>query len=109
LVHRQPRRTSPEQRRRLLTEFERTGLPVAEFARRAGLKYSTFARWVQGHRRAPRSPRQSPVRWLEAVVAPAAGATPLLVHLPGGARLELQATRQLPLAVALLHALAKPC
>jgi hypothetical protein len=39
-------------REALLDEFERGGTPAAEFARLVGLKYPTFASWVQQRRRA---------------------------------------------------------
>ena len=62
-------RASKEQRRIILAEFERSGLSAAGFARRAGLKYSTFAFWVQRYRRTKRPARRLPLRLLEAVVA----------------------------------------
>jgi uncharacterized protein (DUF58 family) len=102
-------RTSREQRRVLLAEFARSGLSAAQFARRAGLKYSTFAAWGQHHRRTKPSSRKAPLRLLEAVLTPAAPATALTVPLPDGARLELRAAGQIPLAAALVHALEKPC
>lgn len=102
-------RTSREQRRVILTEFERSGMSAAEFARRTGLKYSTFALWVQHYRRTKRPARKSPVRLLEAVVTPSTSAAPLQVLLPGGARLELREAGQVPLAAALVHALEKSC
>ena len=40
-------RTSKEQRRVILAEFACSGLSAAVFARQTGLKYSTFALWVQ--------------------------------------------------------------
>jgi len=36
-------RTSKEQRRRILAEFERSGMSAPQFAQRTGLKYSTLA------------------------------------------------------------------
>jgi transposase-like protein len=102
-------RTTREQRRLILAEFARSGMSAAAFARRTGLKYSTFAFWVQHQRRRPQPGRKSPVRLLEAVVALAGSAAPLPVVLPGGARLELREASQVPLAAALLHALARPC
>ena len=103
-------RTSREQRRLILDEFERSGVSAVEFARRAGLKYSTLAAWRHRHRRSKRSGPVRPVRLLEAVW-PAASlpvSETLPVFLPGGARLELSGTAQLPLAVALLRELVKP-
>lgn len=106
-------RTSREQRRLILDEFERSGVSAVEFARRAGLKYSTLAAWRHRHRRSKRLGPVRPVRLLEAVLPtaplPASNALPVLpVLLPGGARLELSGTAQLPLAVALLRELVKP-
>lgn len=102
-------RISKEQRRAILAEFARSGLSAAGFARQTGLKYSTFALWVQRYRRTKRSGRKAPLRLLEAVVAPAPSLSVLLVQLPGGARVELRAASQVPLVVALVRALEQPC
>jgi transposase-like protein len=102
-------RTSGEQRRVILAEFERSGVSAARFAQRAGLKYSTFAAWVQRYRRTKRPKRRSPLRLLEAVVGPAPLMPALQVQLPGGARLEIREAGQIPLAAALVRALEKPC
>lgn len=74
-----------------------------------GLKYPTFASWVQQRRRERAAgggpPAVTPVRWMEAVVG--AGAPPALcVHLPGGARLEIGDAAAVALAAQLLRALA---
>ena len=102
-------RTCKEQRRVILAEFERSGASAAQFARRTGLKYSTFAAWVQRHRRRKRLGSKSPVRLLEAVIS----STPLLstleVQLPGGVRLEIRDASQVPLVAALVRALDQPC
>jgi transposase-like protein len=102
-------RTSPEQRRVILAEFERSGLSAARFARQTGLKYSTFAAWVQRHRRTKRSDSKPPLRLLEAVVTPPAVTATLQVQLPGGARVELREESQVALVVALVRALEKSC
>jgi transposase-like protein len=102
-------RTSKEQRRIILAEFERSGVSVVQFARRTGLKYSTFAAWVHRHRRIKRPGRRPRVCLLEAVVAPAPLVSVLQVELPGGARLEIREAGQVPLAAALVRALEKPC
>ena len=102
-------RTSKEQRRAILADFERSGVSVTQFARRTGLK-STFAAWVQRYRRPKRPALKSPMRLLEAVVTPTPLPGPFLqVHLPGGARLELREASQVPLVAALVRALEKPC
>lgn len=102
-------RTSREQRRLILAEFERSGLSAARFAQRTGLKYSTLAGWVQRYRRPKRRSAGQPVRLLEAVMAAAPPSAALQVQLPGGARLEIHEASQVPLAVALVRALEKPC
>lgn len=103
-------RASKEQRRVILAKFEESGMSAAQFVQRTGLKYSTFAAWVQRYRRTKRPERKPAVRLLEAVVTPAAPAAELLVvHLPGGARLEISEASQIALAAALVRALEKPC
>lgn len=61
-------RTSKAQRCVILAQFESSGMSAAQFARQTGLNYSTFALWVQRHRRTKRPERKSPLRLLEAVV-----------------------------------------
>lgn len=102
-------RTSREQRRVILAEFERSGLSAARFARQTGLKYPTFAAWVAQSRRTKRPQPKLPLRLLEAVVAPPAVEATVLVQLPGGAHVELRDASHLPLAVALVRALGKSC
>jgi transposase-like protein len=102
-------RVSPEQRRKILAEFARSGESAPRFARSLGLKYSTFAAWVARDRRARRAPAAPPMRLLEAVMAPAPTDFSLPVQLPGGARVELQNLNQISLLAALLRALEKPC
>ena len=113
------RQTPAARRERLLDEFDRSGLSAARFAAVTGLKYSTFAAWV--HRRkqpaaAAKVPANStdPVHWLEAVVARAQTADEpiaavVVLHLPGGVRLEVADEKQAALAAVLVRALAKPC
>jgi len=102
-------RASKEQRRVILAKFEESGLSAARFAQRSGLKYSTFAAWVQRYRRVKRPERKPALRLLEAVVAPTAPAVGLQLHLPNGVRLEINDASQIPLAAALVRALEKPC
>jgi transposase-like protein len=104
-------RTSVEQRRLILAEFERSGVSAVQFARRAGLKYSTLAAWVLRERRSKTLQQAPSVRLLEAVVDPAQGETSssLVLQLPGGARLEVNNAQQAALAAELVRFLAKPC
>jgi hypothetical protein len=101
------------QREAVLDEFERSGLPATKFAAHIGVKYPTFASWVQKRRKrrgdgAART-RQEPaaLKWVEATVddAKPGAARTLIVHLPGGARLELADAAQAALAAQLLRAL----
>src|ERR1035438_9113709 len=115
------RRQTPAARREgLLDEFERSGLSAAKFAVLTGLKYSTFAAWVQRRRKQPNSaakvPAKSadPVHWLEAVVATAQTTgepipAVVVLQLPGGVRLDVSDERQAALAAMLVRALAKSC
>src|SRR2546423_677683 len=79
-------RTSKEKRNAILEEFERSGVSASQFAKIAGLKYSTLAGWLQRHRR-PKG-RRPRVRLLEALVDPGLSGGPssspaMLLFLPG--------------------------
>ena len=119
-------RTPRERREHLLDEFGRSGLSGQKFAALVGIKYPTFATWAQKRRRQrgayPVVPQRGiparttdKIRWLEAVVEGGSGsvarasASFLVLHLPGGARVEIGDLKQVELAVALLRALQKPC
>jgi hypothetical protein len=64
-------RVSARRREALLDGFERSGLNGAQFTRRAGFKYLTFAAWVQNRRRktraTPSPSRPKAVAFIEAV------------------------------------------
>jgi len=120
----------PRQRREaLLDEFEKSGSSGAKFARLAGIKYPTFANWVQ-KRRKDGTPAQTgarmrsgvnappasggPVRLFEAVVEgggagsrDSAGAQGLLVELPGGSRILVGSPVQLQMAAELVALVAQ--
>jgi hypothetical protein len=114
-------KTPRERREALLDEFERSGLSGRKFAELTGIKYQTFATWAQKRRRErkqyPAAPKLSPkpvsqVRWLEAVVEqnklPAGSSqSVLVVHLSGGARMEIVDAAQAALAAVLLRSLEK--
>lgn len=113
-------RTAPARRESLIQEFERSGLSGAKFAALVGVKYSTFAAWLQQRRRRGqthgdrKATPEKTLRWLEAVVEeaqPAGGPSPsiLLVELPGKARLQIRHPEQAVLVAALLRALEQPC
>ena len=102
-------RFSREQREALLDAFEHSGMGGAAFAREHGVKYQTFATWVQ-KRREQAQPGSGALTLAEVVVKEEVGASlpgpaGLRVELPGGARLEVTDRAQLGLAVELLRAL----
>lgn len=108
--------TPRARREAVLDEFERSGLPATKFAAHLGVKYSTFVSWVR-KRRKQRSGDEAPTGaapavprfagWVETAVErlenPAACA--LVVHLPGGAHLEIVDVAQATLAGHLLRVL----
>jgi hypothetical protein len=109
-------RTSAARRENLLKEFEGSGMSGKKFAELAGIKYQTFATWLQKRRRQGKSQAKpdDAVRWLEAVVEKAqtsGGKSPLalVVELPGGARMEISDANQAALAASLVRALAQSC
>ena len=112
-------RTTAARRERLLNEFEKSKLSGQKFAQLTGLKYSTFAVWVQKRRRrrqalpsAGASAKSATVEWLETVIdqaqaAPLPKTSALLIRLPSGAAVELAHLSQVSLAAALLRAWEK--
>ena len=117
LTYDRARRTR-EHRERILDEYEHSGLSGVKFAALCGVKYQTFATWLQRRKRArntypKRRPRRksSGVHWLEASLQPASplAASGLLLQLPGGARAEILSQQHIALAAALVRALEKPC
>ena len=117
--------TTRERRAALLAEFDRSGMSGQRFAKWAGIKYPTWASWVQRRRQeAAQTPlpkarpkRNPPVRWLEAVVAkdgPVAESAPsgtvgIIVHAPGGIRVEIHEAKQVGLAVQFLREWKRGC
>ena len=103
-------RVTKEQRRAILEKFERSGVSAVQFAKLTGLKYSTLAGWRQRQRRRQRQAPTQRVQLLEAVVTSAQSASaPVVLHLAGGAQMELSDSKQIPLAAALIRALSQPC
>jgi len=124
--------TTVQQREAFLDEFEQCGVSAAEFARGAGINYTTFASWRQKRawRRAaeqnanatmatmgktltalPGSVEGSGMRWVEAVVEKDGSdgqgeAHGFVIELPGGARVEVRKASQAKLAAELLRELA---
>jgi hypothetical protein len=116
-------RTPREHREAILREFDQSGMSGQKFAKWAGIKYTTFANWLQQRRKQRQAPTGAKVtddvRWVEAVVGnrprqkpgmkPAA--TGLIVHGPGGVRIEIHEEKQVDWAAKLLRHLgvSGPC
>lgn len=114
-------RVPVERQEALLDEFEHSGLSGVKFAQLVGVKYPTFALWVQKRRRARAAlttegagvsvaTARRPIRLFEAVTGePAAGRSGevLTVELPGGGRLLVEAPSQLRWAAELLRLLSQ--
>jgi hypothetical protein len=117
-----------ERRAGLLAQFDQSGISGIQFAKLAGVKYSTLAYWLQQRRKGqkgtlttpPSAPRGEPgpeVRWLEAVVAgedksSACEQTPqpaLVMHGPGGVCWKIEGEDQARLAAAVLRHLGVTC
>jgi transposase-like protein len=75
-----------ERREELLAEYSHSGLSQAAFARRAEVRYPTFAHWVQERRRGAEVAAASPApRFVEVGVRATSPSSPeLSVTLPGG-------------------------
>lgn len=112
-------KTPAARREQILNEFEQSGTSGVKFAELVGVKYQTFATWVQQRKRRSAESTKgktsrstaAKVRWLEAVVGKATvprADSPLPLHLPGGARLEISCAAQIPLAAALIRELQPP-
>lgn len=113
-------RVPVERREALLDEFERSGLSAMKFAALVGVKYATFAYWVQRRRQARLAqPSQEgaapmeqvegsrgpePVRLLEAFAESGRSSLEgaLTIELPGGARVVVDSLTQLPMIAELL-------
>jgi transposase-like protein len=91
--------TSAERRSELVAAYRQSGLTMAAFARREGMRYSTFAGWVlkSGRRRAPA------VRFAQVQLPPMAPAG-LEVRLPDGTVLRGGSAEEL---AALVRALGR--
>ena len=87
-------------------------MSATKFAAVAGIKYSTFAGWLQRYRRGKPRAASKGVRVVEAVLGAPPSKEPacktgLIMHLPGALRVELSSASEVPLAVALVEALQK--
>ena len=117
-------KVTAQRREALLDEFERGEMNAAQFAEFVGVKYQTFATWIQKRRKERTAVKGQkaalPLRdggqmhWVEAVFVedenisgcePAG--TKLNVILPGGARIEITQAGQTELVADLILALQR--
>lgn len=94
----------------ILDKFEASGLSAAQFAEHLGVKYPTFATWVQKRKKArgqypEKTEVSAKLSLVEAVVESRASAPAVKVKLAGGIELEVNELGQVALAVELVNAL----
>jgi len=115
-------RMPKDRREAILDAFERSGMSGQAFAARIGVKYPTFATWVQKRRRSRgdyksregKRKQAAEVTLFEAVVdleATTAAASALEVETAQGLKLRIASSAEVALAAELLQALegAKGC
>ena len=116
-------RVPAEQREALLAEFDKSGMNATRFAKWAGIKYPTFGHWLQERRRQqaetianvePATVPTPALQWVEAKIETSAPASKpesgaLLIHLPGGARIEVSTPAQAVLAGEILKGMENRC
>lgn len=105
-------RTPRAKREAMLAEYGRSGMSAVEFAKWSGVKYQTFATWVQKAGKVGREIESGkaepacvePMRWAEAICAepPSPAGAALVLYLGGGVRVEARDGR---VAAELLAAL----
>jgi len=115
----------------LLGEFERSGMSATVFARLSGVRYTTFAGWLQKRKQEAKrdgmaavvEERSGPIRLLEAMVdtaehhdpsgavadrvPKARGAVGLRIELPGGSGLVIESPVQMQMAAELVALIAE--
>lgn len=98
-----------ERREALLDEFDRSGMSGAGFAKHYGIKYTTFAYWIQARRKRRNPSKRSGESQFVMVAAGAPNrANVLTVELPHRVTLKVTTPEEARLAAALIEALS-PC
>jgi hypothetical protein len=108
-------RVSAQRREALLAQYDKSGMTGKRFAAWAGMNYQTLCGWLQRRRKAVAIQRPAPaetkrLQWVEAVVEEESAQAPkrgvLVVHLSGGARMEIADPLSAALAAEVLRSLA---
>lgn len=107
-------RYAPEQRTAILDAFAASGLSGPKFAVLHGVKYQTFAAWLQKRKRAGAPDRLPAPAGLalvevEGPALPCHGGGALRVILPGRCEVHVSDRAAVPLAAALIRELSRPC
>ena len=107
-------RVSMQRREALLSQFDKSGMTGKRFAAWAGINYQTLCGWLQRRRKAgsqqPAVAEPRSLQWVEATLegesrqAPGRGV--LVVHLRGGARMEIGDGLSASLAAEVLRNIA---
>lgn len=97
---------SEERREALLDEFDRSGMSGAGFAKHYGIKYTTFAYWIQARRRKQSpSPPSGENQFLMVSVEATSRAKGLTVELSHGVTLKITTPEEARLAAVLIESL----
>jgi hypothetical protein len=100
-------RTSRAKRDEVLDAFEASGMSGASFAKTHGIRYTTFANWVQ-RRRKLRVEARPGTGFAEVVVRGGGGSsTRLRIVFPGGVCAEVGTAGEAALAAVLLKEIAR--
>ena len=99
-------RTSRAKRDEILDAFEASGMSGASFAKSHGIRYTTFANWVQ-RRRKLEAGAQGTTGFAQVVVrAESAPRATLTIALPGGASVQVHTSEGAAIAAVLLREIA---
>lgn len=93
--------TTPGQRTKILGAFDRSGLSAAAFARRRGIKYTTFCFWRQQRDKA----KCSSVAFTEVELPAAPESVEVVIELGPQARVRLSSPSQISLVAGLVREL----
>jgi hypothetical protein len=100
------RKITPASRREeLVGAWQHSGLTQAEFARQEGVRYPTFASWVQQQRAAKRTPPSAvaKVRFAEVQLPATVGMPPVEVRLADGTLVRGASVREVLAVVRALR------
>jgi DNA-binding transcriptional regulator YiaG len=107
-------RYAPEQKAAILEAFAKSGLSGPKFAALHGVKYQTFAAWLQKRKQGGAPARFSAPAGLalvevEGPALPCHGGGALRVILPGRCEVHVSDRAAVPLAVAFIRELSRSC